>query len=150
MGHSPSDARPIFAGEFRHALDTKNRITIPSRWRNGDSDDFFLIRNPLKECLTVMPPEIFKSLGEEAKARIEPAKRQDFIRHLYAEAQQAASDKQGRLLITDEHCRAANLKGEVVLTGSMDRFEIWSPASWAKFREAERDNYTEVAKQIGL
>ena len=53
---SEPKALPIFSGEFRHALDDKNRITIPSRWRQGESDEFFVVPNPAKPCLTAMPP----------------------------------------------------------------------------------------------
>ena len=139
----------IFSGEFRHALDAKNRITIPSKWRRTDSDEFFIIPNPSRACLTAMPPAVFQSIGEDAKARCEPQKRQDFIRRFYAKAQQAASDKQGRLLITEEHCKAAGLNGEVILAGALDRFEIWSPDNWAKFNQAD-ETYEEVAKAVGI
>lgn len=150
MALSPPANRPIFSGEFRHALDGKNRITIPARWRIEGIEEFFLIRNPLKTCLTVMPPDVFQSLGDESKARVEPSKRQDFIRHLYSQAQNATADKQGRLLVTEEHCKTAGLRGEVVLTGALDRFEIWSPQNWAQFQESEKANYLEVAREIGL
>lgn len=150
MSRASLDDPPIFAGEFRHALDAKNRITIPSRWRAGDGDEFFVIKNPSKECLTVLPPAVFKTLGEDAKGQVEPSRRQDFIRQLYARAQHTAADKQGRLLLGDDHCRAAGLRGEVVLTGSLDRFEIWSPKAWDGFRESQSADYMEVAKQIGL
>ena len=150
MAHSPSATRPIFAGEFRHALDGKKRITVPSRWRTSDADEFFLIRNPTRECLTVMPPDVFQSLGEDSKVLGDPGRRQDFIRRLYARAQHTSADKQGRLLLSEDHCLAAALKDEVVLTGAYDRFEIWSPANWEKFRDGEAENYQEVARQIGL
>jgi MraZ protein len=151
MPSSPPEPRPIFSGEFRHALDSKNRVTIPSRWRRDhDKEEFFLVSNPLKSCLTAMPPEVFQAVGEDAKTRVPPDKRQDFIRSFYAHAQHTSLDKQGRVLVTEEQCRAANLKGEVVMAGALDRFEIWSPAAWEQFREGEKANYLEVARQIGL
>ncbi len=150
MAHSTPPNRPIFSGEFRHALDNKNRITIPSRWREEEGSEFFAFPNPLHPCLTVMWPEVFQGLGSDAKSLSEPAKRQDFLRHLYSQAQNATVDKQGRLLLTDDHCRKAGLRGELVLAGVLDRFEIWSGANWDKFRAAEKANYVEVAKQIGL
>lgn len=144
-----SNAQIIFAGEFRHALDGKNRVTIPARWRGGDSDEFFLIPNPTKDCLTAMPPAVFQSIGEEAKERIEPGMRQDFIRFFYAKALHTVTDKQGRLLITEEHCKQAGLRGEIILAGARDRFEIWSLSSWIKFNQS-LTQYQEVAKLVGL
>jgi len=146
-----SDPRPIFSGEYRHALDEKNRVTIPSRWRSGEKEEYFLFQNPLRPCLTAMPLDVFKSVGEEAKARVEPSKRQDFIRKFYARVVQVAPDKQGRLLITEEQCKQAGLRvGDVMVTGASDRFEIWSPANWNKFQQADQASFEEVAKEVGL
>jgi len=145
---------PIFSGEYRHALDGKNRVTIPACWRNGEEDEFFLIVNPSQGCLTVMPPSVFMSIGEEAKTRFEPSKRQDFIRKLYAKSKQVTIDKQGRLLLPEDKGKEAGLQGETVLVGVRDRFEIWSPESWAKYllsdeKNAE-NNFAQVAREIGL
>ena len=145
-----SNSLPIFSGEFRHALDGKNRVTIPSCWRNGDSDEFFVIVSPTQGCLTVMPPQVFMSIAEEAKTRFEPSKRQDFIRQLYAKSTRVTTDKQGRILLNEEQSKLAGLLEDTVLTGASDRFEIWSPANWTKFLDARQSNFKEVAKEIGL
>lgn len=146
-----ASAPPLFAGEFRHALDAKNRLTVPARWRTeGKEEDFFVIKNPLNACLTVMPPPVFRRLSDEAYARAEPARRQGFLRRLFSQAQQVKTDRQGRFVLTEEHCKAAGLRGDVLLTGVVDRFEIWSEAEWRKFSDAEEDNYKEVSRQIGL
>ena len=44
MASSPPQFR-IFAGTVRHALDEKNRVTIPSRWRDEEIDEFYAIVN---------------------------------------------------------------------------------------------------------
>ena len=97
-----------------------------------------------------MPPAIFMSIGEEAKARFEPSKRQDFIRQLYARAIHVTTDKQGRLLLNEDQCKQAGLQSDTVLTGVRDRFEIWNPASWTKFQQKVQANFEEVAKEVGL
>ncbi len=40
-----ADSQPerLYAGEFRHSIDDKNRITIPSRWRHGRPEEFILL-----------------------------------------------------------------------------------------------------------
>ena len=37
-----ADSQPerFYAGEFRHSIDEKNRITIPSRWRRNRPEEF--------------------------------------------------------------------------------------------------------------
>ena len=140
-----------FAGEFRHSLDGKKRVTIPSAWRQHETDDFFVIPNPLQTCLTAMPPEVFKRIGEEAKAS---ARSQEeyrlFASRFYSNAQFVSTDKQGRLLLPEVYCTQAGLAGDTILTGSMDRFEIWSPANWTQFQDKADEVYTEVARAVGL
>lgn len=145
-----SNSPPIFSGEFRHSLDGKNRVTIPSCWRSDDADEFFIFVSPTHGCLTAMPPGVFRSVAEDAKARYEPAKRQDFVRQFYANTIRVTTDKQGRLLLNEEQCKRAGLRGDMVLAGANDRFEIWSSANWSKFQSGQRSNFEEVAKEFGL
>ena len=46
---------PVFSGEFRHKIEWKNRITIPSAWRFGEEVELFMIRRTLENCIAVMP-----------------------------------------------------------------------------------------------
>src|SRR5438067_2326314 len=64
---SPPTAQPIFAGEFRHAMDAKNRVTIPSRWRRGEVEEFFAIPNLKGGFMMVMPPAEFTRLAEKVE-----------------------------------------------------------------------------------
>jgi MraZ protein len=145
-----SNSLPIFSGEYRHTLDGKNRVTIPSCWRNEELDEFFVIVSPSRGCLTAMPAEVFMKIGEEAKARYEPAKLQAFIGPLYAMAKRVTIDRQGRLLLNEDQCKLAGLCSDTVLTGSRDRFEIWSPGNWVKYLKTQRPSFEEVAKEFGL
>lgn len=144
------NSHPIYAGEFRHNIDDKNRITIPSGWRQENADTFFLVPNPKLECLTVMPPDVFREIGEKSESQVTQAQHRTFMRHFYAQARQVTIDKQGRLLLPDDYCRRIALQGDVVLTGSSDRFEIWSPANWEKFQDEAKATYAEVADLVGL
>ena len=51
---SDSQPRKFFAGEFRHSIDEKNRITIPSCWRRNEGEDFIILPEPHDQFLLVM------------------------------------------------------------------------------------------------
>ena len=148
----PTSPARIFSDEFRHALDNKNRLTIPARWRQGESDEFFIIPHRSNDYLTVMPPEEFQQVSETVatKAGVSLQKQQAFIRDFYRRAKNVWSDRQGRLLLAEEHCKLLQLKGEVVLVGSHTRFEIWHPGKWAEFQKNNAETYNEVAELVGL
>jgi MraZ protein len=149
---SPQSEQPIFAGEFRHSMDAKNRVTIPSRWRRGEIDEFFAIPNLEGGFLMVMPPGEFKRLAEKVEhdESLAPAERRRFLRQFSSRAQNVSSDKQGRIVLPDEQCKLLNLRSEVVLVGNYSRFEIWSPEGWQKTMEEDAPTFSYLLGRVGI
>ena len=150
-----SQPRPIFSGRYRHFLDKKRRITIPARWRTEqDEDEFFLVPDQTNSFLLVMPPEEFQKVEETVSRHdgLTPQERRVFIRRFYSSAQQCFTDKQGRLLLPEEHFKQVGMKdeGEVVIAGSHSRFEIWNSKRWDDTFEAGTSTYKKVADLVGL
>ena len=148
--HTP-DQR-FYAGEFRHSIDEKNRITIPARWRRGKPEEFIILPEATHQFLLVMSPEEFSrmSAAAEADPNVSARDRRVFFRQLHARAQHGAADKQGRLVLPEELCTRVGLKGEVVLVGGRGRFEIWNLQKRKKAHEEETPTYQHVANVIGL
>jgi MraZ protein len=149
---SPQSAQPKFAGEFRHAMDAKNRVTIPSRWRRGEVEEFFAIPNLKGGFLMVMPPAEFTRQAEKVEhdQSLKPEERARFLRQFSSKAQHVTGDKQGRIVLPDEQCRLLNLRGEVVLVGNFFRFEIWDPRRWQKADEEEGPTFSDLLDRLGI
>ncbi len=149
---SPSSSQPFFAGEFRHAIDEKNRLTIPSRWRRGEAEEFIILPEAQDQFLVVMSPDAFARLTAEVEdnPEVTPRDRRVFLRHLHARAQHGGADKQGRLVLPDELCRLLGLKGEVALVGGLGRFEIWNLQKWKRAHAEETATYQHIANVVGL
>lgn len=147
-----SQSQKFFAGEFRHSLDEKNRITIPSRWRGDGSEEFIILPEPQHQFLLVMAPEEFSRMSAEAAnhSALSARDRRVFLRHLHSRAEHGTSDRQGRLVLPEDMCRTLGLKGEVALVGGHGRFEIWNLQKWKRAHEEETATYQHVANVIGL
>jgi MraZ protein len=145
-------AQPIYAGEFRHAMDAKKRVTIPSRWRRADLDEFFAIPNLKEGFLMVMPPAEFKRLADKVEhdRTLKPEERAKFMRQFSSRAQHVVGDKQGRIVLPDEQSRVLNLHDEVVLVGNYTRFEIWDPEKWQKSTEQDAPAFNYLMERIGI
>jgi MraZ protein len=143
---------PNLFGDYRHSLDEKNRLTIPSRWRRAEGEEWVIVPEPQNQFLMVMFPEEFARVTSqvEANPNLVPKQRRAFLRQFHALAQHGVADKQGRLVISDEHRRLVGLKGEVALVGGRGRFEIWNAANWKRSQEEESATYQHVAQMIGL
>ena len=150
-----SNTKPIFSGRYRHALDKKHRITIPARWRSdGGEDEFFIVPDQTNSYLLVMPPEEFRKVEETVSKNegLKAQERREFIRWFYSSAQQCFSDKQGRLLLPEEHRKQVGLKDEdeLVIAGSLLRFEIWNSKRWDEHLAAGTSTFRKVADLVGL
>lgn len=148
--HTP-DQR-FYAGEFRHFIDEKNRITIPARWRRGKPEEFIILPEATHQFLLVMSPEEFSrmSAAAESDANVSARDRRVFFRQLHSRAEHGAADKQGRLVLPEDLCKNVGLKGEVVLVGNRGRFEIWNLQKRKRAHEEETPTYQRVADVIGL
>jgi MraZ protein len=147
-----SQPQKFFAGEFRHSIDEKNRITIPSWWRGEKAEEFIILPEPQGQFLLVMAPEEFARMSAQAEAdsTLSARDRRVFSRQLHSRAEHGSSDKQGRLVLPEAHCRELGLKGEVALVGGRGRFEIWNLQKWKRAHEEETATYQHVANVIGL
>jgi MraZ protein len=148
----PPSSQPVYAGEFRHSIDEKNRITIPARWRRDDTEELILLPETTHQFLLVMSPEEFSRMSAEAESHsaVSARDRRVFLRHLHSRAQHGTADRQGRLVLPEEFCQKIELKGEVALVGGRGRFEIWNLARWKRAHEEETSTYQHVANVIGL
>jgi MraZ protein len=147
-----SPAQIFYAGEFRHFIDEKNRITIPARWRRDGTEEFIILPEANHQFLVVMSPEEFSrlNLAVESDPNVSARDRRVFFRQLHSRAQHGAADRQGRLVLPEELCKKVGLKGEVALVGGRGRFEIWNLVRWKRAHEEETPTYQHVANVVGL
>ena len=147
-----SQPTTFYAGNFRHGIDDKNRITIPARWRGDGAQEFILLADVNQQCLFIMSPEEFDRMSSTAASdpNVSARDRRIFSRHLHARAEHGASDRQGRLVLPEHFCKELSLKGEVALVGGRGRFEIWNLPRWKRAHEEETATYKHVADLVGL
>jgi MraZ protein len=148
----PPPSPPFYAGEFSHAIDEKNRITIPARWRSEGTEEFIILPEANHQFLMVMSPQEFSrmSAAAESNTQVSPRDRRVFFRQLHARAEHGVSDRQGRLVLPEDLCKKLGLKGEVTLVGGRGRFEIWNLARWKQANTEETSTYQHVAGVLGL
>jgi MraZ protein len=150
-----SVVEPMFAGKFRHAMDAKNRVTIPATWRRADIDEFFSIPNLKDRFLMVLPPGAMRKVVErvERNGSLQPQARQKFIRQFFSRAQTLTVDKAGRMVIPAEQCSRLQLRGEVMLVGNDQRIEVWNLENWTEWERAsdeEGPSFDEVCDGLGI
>jgi MraZ protein len=123
----------MLLGEYEHALDDKNRVTLPARFRQAFADGVFVARG-IDPCLLVYPPAGWTRFVEEQMAGLNPFSREarQMNRYLFAGTTETELDKQGRIMVPPPLIEHAKLRREVVVAGVRDHLELWEPTAWRR------------------
>jgi MraZ protein len=138
-----------FLGSFLHQLDEKGRLALPVSFRRSAEDDGFVLTAAGEPALFLYPARAWAGVEERLieLQRRQPGARSSVLR-VTANAVEAVPDKQGRILIPERLQRAAELDGEALIIGALDKIEIWNPERFeTTTREAESD-FDRFVKQI--
>lgn len=130
----------MFIGEYRHTFDTKNRISIPAKFRKELGSSVIVTRG-LDRCLFVYPKTAWKKEAAKIAAHSTgSAAGRGLSRLMLAGASEADVDSAGRILIPDYLKSFAGLSAKSVVAGVNDRVELWDEAAWEAYTTAiERD-----------
>lgn len=129
-----------FSGNHPISIDEKNRIVIPSRWRTLLGEEV-TIQLSQKGCLSIYPQATYDALFEKINARAESdmlSRRELEYLSQYTEEYQAV-DRSGRLLIPNDVKGYFAFEGELLLTGTIDKLELWRKEDHTRFYASERD-----------
>lgn len=137
----------MFIGEHQHALDAKNRMIVPSKFREGLGNVFVMTKG-LDGCLYCYPMEEWKRLEEKLKTL--PLTSKDaraFVRFFFSGAAEIEIDKQGRALLPQNLIEYASVVKDIVSIGVSTRIEIWSKEKWLNYNDQNID-FDEIAEKM--
>lgn len=141
----------MFMGEYNHTIDTKGRLIIPSKFREQLGDEFIVTKG-LDGCLFVFSKNEWQIFEE--KLRSLPLMQKSvrkFTRFFVAGATMCELDKQGRILLPQTLREFAGLEKDVVLSGNLNRIEIWSKENWTENNTYDdMDDIAEQMSDLGL
>lgn len=132
----------MFLGEYAHALDSKNRMFVPAKYRE-ELGETFIITKSVDKCLTVYTAEEWEKLKAKLDA-MPAAKSRRIKRFIFANAEDVQCDSQGRVLISAQLRAYAGIEKNAVIIGVGSYLEIWAEEEWAKARAA--DEAEDIAK----
>ena len=115
------------------------RLIIPSKFREQLGEEFVLTKG-LDGCLSIYPNDEWAAFEEKLRALpLTNKNARTFSRFFVAGATSCELDKQGRILVPATLREFAGLEKDVVLTGNINRIEIWSKEKWN-----ENSNYDDM------
>lgn len=150
MSTSPPQDR--FFGNYRHTVDSKHRVTVPSRWRDGDLEELFAVEDEDLGILKLLPREEMERTGRGVvdSNKLSPAEIREFRRFFFASAVNCPVDKQGRVSLPAAAVSTLGLGPDVMLVGVGERIEVWDPAKWESARAEQARRFQALSKEIGF
>jgi len=143
----------MLIGEYKHTLDTKRRLSLPSKWRDELGKKLVITRG-LDNCLFVYTLKEWEKITEKVgQLPLGQADTRSFNRFFLSGAVEAEVDSVGRILVPDFLKDFATLDTKVVLAGIHDRVEIWDENRWETYKksiEAQADALAEKLGSIGV
>ncbi|MEI8089212.1 MAG: mraZ [Opitutaceae bacterium] len=145
--------KAFYTGLFRHTLDEKGRLTIPSAWRHAheESDAFLATPHPDGYVAVLPPAEVEKLHAKIAQMALSDGAGQDFVARFFSQTQAFSFDKQGRIAVGTELLAHAGIAKDAVLVGSLTKFNLYAPARWAKVEtRTAGDNFGDIMRRLGI
>ncbi len=144
----------MFRGRFEHTMDSKGRLSIPSKFRETLSEryDSRLVVTTYDGCLIAYPFVEWQKLEEKAAGLPEFKKdTRAFLRFFYSSATDCSIDRLGRILLPQVLRDYAKIEREVVLIGAFRIIEIWGKEAWAKAEAAlSPEEIASTLERLGL
>ncbi len=138
----------MFRGRYEHTIDSKGRISIPSKFREiliKKYDDRLVITN-FDRCLVAFPYEEWFNLVEQKVTSFSLVRKETraFLRFFYSSAIDCSIDKHGRLLIPQTLRDYATLQKDIVLVGEGRFMEIFAKERWQEVAQQAEEGFDQI------
>jgi MraZ protein len=127
-----------YFGEYRHSMDDKGRLTIPSQWRpqlESKDNNFLALPSLTEKSVSVYPPMMIEQLYER-----------------FSEISMGDQKGQGRINLNEKLINHADLEKSVVLLGEASKFMIYDEAFYDQLMADDEDteDLADIAKGFGF
>ena len=137
----------MFMGEYHHSIDSKGRIIVPSKVRDGLGENFIVTRG-LDGCLFLYPKLEWDKKIEKFKELPDTKDKRQFMRIFLSGATICEYDKQGRINIPNPLIEFAKLEKDCIIIGVDEKLEIWSKERWEEFIANNEENLSDIADSL--
>ena len=140
-----------FRGQYEHSLDSKDRITVPARFRAALADGVVLSAG-LDPCVEVYPTQEFARFQEQVLGELNPLTSNGRMmrRRFHARSHDETLDSAGRIRIPGHLIDHAGLEeGPCVVIGVADHLEIWGVRAWTEHDAEIDERAAAIAEELG-
>lgn len=143
----------MLLGEYVHLLDSKKRLSLPSKFRQ-ELGRKVVVTQGLDNCLFLYSLPEWEKISERlGNLSFAQADTRGFNRFMLSGAVETDVDNAGRILIPDFLKEFSGLVSKIVIAGIHNRVEIWDEKTWRTYKrriERQADQMAEKLGEIGV
>ncbi|MDO9154529.1 MAG: cell division/cell wall cluster transcriptional repressor MraZ [Paludibacter sp.] len=135
-----------FIGKYEAKADVKGRIFIPAAYRkllpDGERDSIVMQKDAENDCIILYPQGVWNQKVAALKSRLDEWNPQDqlLLIQFVSDAEWLDIDSQGRILLSKKHFESIAVENaEVLFTGMIDRFSLWSKTRYEQVKMPATD-----------
>jgi len=138
----------VFLGEYRHSVDDKSRLVMPSKFRRLLSDGLVITRGH-DRCVYVFPMDRWAIEVEQVKnLRRTNSRNRSYARSFFSAASDQELDRQGRIQLPPKLRAYAGLGKDVVIIGVAEYLEIWDTEAWSAVSDQADELFAEIEEAL--
>uniref|UniRef100_A0A7V3RHK9 Transcriptional regulator MraZ n=1 Tax=candidate division WOR-3 bacterium TaxID=2052148 RepID=A0A7V3RHK9_UNCW3 len=142
-----------FRGFFRHTLDDRKRLAIPSPFRTvllAESEGKVVMTPGYDNEIAVYALKTWQEFEDREllSLSMDRVQARRYRRHFTFGIKENHLDAQGRILIPDFLLEYSGITRDVIVVGEIDYFSLWSPENYQKIKEEIEKHYIEDAETI--
>ncbi len=142
----------MLIGEYIHTIDTKNRMSLPAKFRK-ELGKKIIITPGLDKCLFVFTTKEWTKVSKrlsssDSDLSFLKADQRSFNRYMFGRAAEVEVDSIGRILIPEFLKERIGLKNSAAIVGVEDRVEVWSEEGWAAQKDIVEKEIDRLAENL--
>ncbi len=142
----------MLIGSFNFTLDSKNRVSIPAKFRKSldvEGNNKFYINRGVSKCIEVYSADQWKVLMDSL-TKLNPFKSENaiFTRVFLQRASEVSLDGQSRLLLPTSLIEYAGIEKDVFILGTITKIEIWNPAIYDMHVQQQAESFEQIAEKV--
>ena len=137
-----------FLGEVCSSIDEKDRIVIPSKFRDLFDEGTFITKG-CEGCISIYPSDSWNEYVSSLLASTKDSISGRQIRRAIAsKSTPYECDKSGRVKLPRNLLELAGITKQCMVVGAFDHLEIWELEAWKKYDEVANDIFEDELDKV--
>ena len=137
-----------FLGEVYSSIDDKDRIVIPSKFRDLFDEGSFITKG-CEGCISIYPSESWNDYVSSLLASTKDSISGRQIRRAIAsKSTPYECDKSGRVKLPKNLLELSGITKQCMVVGAFDHLEIWELEAWKKYDEVANDIFEDELDKL--